>query len=222
LRAFADCHHVQFWLQKGTGSAVPFYPLNAAPLSYHLPEFDVVMPFHPTEFTQVNPHTNQLLVKRAIDLLDPQPHERIVDAFCGLGNFTLALARRGAYAIGLEGNQVLVNHAMANAALNHLAHRTEFTVRNLFKITPTQLHALGRVDKMLIDPPRDGALTLIKALDKSGPQRIVYISCNPATLARDSQILVAQGYTLKAAGIINMFAQTNHIESIALFEKTAL
>jgi 23S rRNA (uracil1939-C5)-methyltransferase len=221
LKDFADRHGVQFWTQtKGPDTVHPFYPLDAPALNYTLPEFGITMPFKPTEFTQVNPTINRLLVRRAIALLDPQPGERIADLFCGLGNFALPIARRGASVVGVEGSAAMVARAVSNAAYNGLAQVTEFRQADLFQATPESLAALGHFDKMLIDPPRDGAAELIKAMDGQGPQRIVYISCNPSTLARDAALLVhEQGYTLKAAGVANMFPHTAHVESIALFEK---
>jgi 23S rRNA (uracil1939-C5)-methyltransferase len=198
----------------------PFYPLDAPELNYTLPEFGITMPFKPTEFTQVNPVINRLLVRRAIGLLDPQPGERIADLFCGLGNFTLPIAHRGAHVVGVEGSAALVARAIANAAYNGLAERTEYRQADLFQATAHSLVELGHFDKMLIDPPRDGAVEVIKALAGQGPRRIVYVSCNPATLARDAALLVhTQGYRLKAAGVANMFPHTAHVESIALFEK---
>ncbi|MFH1493582.1 MAG: 23S rRNA (uracil(1939)-C(5))-methyltransferase RlmD [Pseudomonadota bacterium] len=221
LKAFADQHKVQFWTQtKGPDTVHPFYPLDAPALNYTLPEFGITMPFKPTEFTQVNPVINRLLVRRALALLDPHPGERIADLFCGLGNFTLPIARRGATVVGVEGSAALVARAVSNAEYNGLAHLTEFRQADLFQATAESLAALGHFDKMLIDPPRDGAADLIKSLGSNGPQRIVYISCNPSTLARDAALLVhEQGYTLKAAGVANMFPHTAHVESIALFEK---
>jgi len=221
LRAFADRHGVQFFLQpKGPDTAHPFHPLDAPQLNYALPEFNVVMPFHPTEFTQVNPHINRVLVRRAMGLLAPQPGERIADLFCGLGNFTLPIARRGAFVVGVEGSPALVRRAQANAAYNGLAERTEFQVANLFEATEESLARLGHFDKMLIDPPRDGAVEVVKSLGENGPRRIVYVSCSPSTLARDAAVLVhTQGYRLRAAGGVNMFPHTAHVESIALFER---
>ena len=223
LRAFADTHSIQFWLQpKGPDTAYPFYPLDAPALFYELPEFNLTIPYRPTEFTQVNPLVNQAMVKHALNLLDPQPHERIADMFCGLGNFTLPIAQRGAQVLGLEGSSGLVTRALENAVYNNLSHLTDFQVANLFDITPESFSQFGHFDKMLIDPPREGAIELVKALGPAAPARIVYVSCNPATLARDTAVLVHEkGYTLKAAGIINMFPQTSHVESIALFEKLA-
>ncbi|MDD5404712.1 MAG: 23S rRNA (uracil(1939)-C(5))-methyltransferase RlmD [Sulfuricella sp.] len=221
LRDFADRHEVQFWTQsKGPDTVRPFYPLDAPALDYTLPEFGITMPFRPTEFTQVNPVINRLLVRRALSLLDPRPGERIADLFCGLGNFTLPIARRGAHVVGVEGSAALVARAISNAAYNGLAEYVEYRQADLFQATAQSLAALGRVDKMLIDPPRDGAVEVVKALAGQGPRRIVYVSCNPATLARDAGLLVhTQGYTLKAAGVANMFPHTAHVESIAVFEK---
>ena len=220
VRTFADVHNIQFWLQpKGPETAHPFYPLDAPALSYSLPEFDVNMPFRPTEFTQVNPQVNQAMVKRALDLLDPQPNERIADMFCGLGNFSLPVARHGAQVLGMEGSEALVARAVENAEYNGLSHLACFQTANLFEMSPEGLTQLGYFDKKLIDPPRDGALALVNALGSNAPKRIVYVSCNPATLARDAGVLVHEkGYILKASGIINMFPQTSHVESIALFE----
>ncbi len=222
LRAFADAHGVQFWLQpKGPDTVYPFHPLEAPALTYTLPEFDVEMPFAPTEFTQVNHQLNRVMVHRAIRLLDPQAGERIADFFCGLGNFTLPIARHGAAVLGIEGSAALVKRAQQNAAHNGLAANAKFAAMNLFEMDELALAELGAFDKWLIDPPRDGAVELIKAIDdRTAPRRIVYVSCNPATLARDAAVLVqTKGYILKAAGVMNMFPQTSHVESIAIFEK---
>ncbi|MDD5241938.1 MAG: 23S rRNA (uracil(1939)-C(5))-methyltransferase RlmD [Sulfuricella sp.] len=221
LRNFADQHRVQFFLQpKGPETVYPFYPLDAPELNYTLPDFGIVMPFQPTEFTQVNPDINRVLVRRAINLLDPKPGERVADLFCGLGNFSLPIARRGADVVGVEGSAALVRRAQANADYNGLSARAQFVVANLFEADAAGLKQLGRFDKMLIDPPRDGAAEVIGALAEDGPRRIVYVSCSPATLARDAGTLVHdKGYALKAAGVVNMFPHTAHVESIALFEK---
>lgn len=222
FKAYADQWNVQIWLQpKGPDTAYPLYPLDAPALTYRLPEYGVTMPFKPTEFTQVNPHINRVMVERAMRLLDPQPGERIADMFCGLGNFTLPIARSGAWVLGMEGSQQLVERAMENAQKNGLADRTQFQMANLFEMTEHWLAQLGQFDKMLIDPPRDGAMELCKSIPElNGPKRIVYVSCNPATLARDANVLVnVKGYTLKAAGVVNMFPHTAHVESMAWFEK---
>ena len=222
VKAFADRHDVVFYLQpQGPATAYRFYPLEGPCLTYALPEYAIEHAFSPTEFTQVNHAVNRVLVRRAMALLDPRPGERIADMFCGLGNFTLPIARLGAQVVGVEGSRELVRRAGENAAANGLAEKVEYGVANLFEATPESLAALGRFDKMLIDPPREGALELVKAIDpEQAPGRIVYVSCNPSTLARDAAILVSQkGYRLLGAGVVNMFPNTSHVESIALFEK---
>lgn len=222
LREFADQHGIQFWLQpKGPDTAYPFHPLDAPELAYALPEFNLEMPFRPTEFTQVNHGINRMLLRRAMLMLDARTGERIADFFCGLGNFSLPIARRGAHVVGVEGSEALVARAVENAVRNGLAELSEFRVANLFEMTPERYAELGVFDKLLIDPPRDGAIELVKSLpDADAPQRIVYVSCNPATLARDSAVLVHQkGYRLIAAGVANMFPHTAHVESIAVFER---
>lgn len=222
LAAFADEHGVQVWLQPGApATAHPLHPKSAAPLAYTLPEFDVAMAFQPTDFTQVNIDINRLLIRRSLQLLDPRPGERIADLFCGLGNFSLPIARCGATVVGVEGSESLVRRAAKNARRNGLHGRSEFHAANLFEATEDSLAALGRLDKLLIDPPREGAIAVVKALStQQSPARIVYVSCNPATLARDAAVLVHEkGYVLRGAGIANMFPQTSHVESIALFER---
>jgi 23S rRNA (uracil1939-C5)-methyltransferase len=236
IRQFADTHKVQFWLQtRGPETVAPFYPLDAPPLSYSLPEFGITMPFAPTEFTQVNSEMNRLMVHRAMRLLAPQPGERIADFFCGLGNFTLPIARSGAQVLGAEGSEALVKRARQNAGYNGLDQNSprtlvgegleeravEFRAMNLFEMDEAALTQLGVFDKWLVDPPRDGAIELMKSISaETAPRRIVYVSCSPSTLARDAEVLVhVQGYTLKAAGVMNMFPQTSHVESIAVFEK---
>lgn len=221
LRTFADTQGIVFYLQpKGPDSAYRFYPLPGPKLAYDLPEFDVSLEFRPTDFTQVNHAVNRVLVRRALRLLDPQPGERIADMFCGLGNFTLPIARSGAQVVGIEGSPALVERGRQSARSNGLADRVEFGVANLFECTPESLARLGRFDKMLIDPPREGAVELVKALGEDAPSRLVYVSCNPATLARDAAVLVTlKGYRFVAAGSVNMFPHTAHVESIAVFER---
>lgn len=221
LREFADRYDLVLYLQpKGPESAYRFYPLPGPALSYSLPEFSIELEFRPTDFTQVNHAVNRVLVRRALSLLDPQAGERIADMFCGLGNFTLPIARSGASVVGVEGSPGLVQRGQASAALNGLAGLVEFRTANLFDCTQESLAALGKFDKMLIDPPREGAIELVRALDERGPSRIVYVSCNPATLARDTAVLTQfKGYVLRGAGIVNMFPHTAHVESIALFER---
>jgi 23S rRNA (uracil1939-C5)-methyltransferase len=221
LRDFGDRHQVQIWLQtKGPDTVQRFHPEEAPGLDYSLPEFGLTFPFGPAEFTQVNPGVNRVLVSRAMRLLQPRASERIADLFCGLGNFSLPIAACGAEVVGVEGSPALVRRAAENAALNGLASRARFEVSDLFQATPGSLAALGQFDGMLIDPPRDGAVEVVKALGADGPRRIVYVSCNPATLARDAQILVHHhGYRLVSAGVANMFPHTAHVESIALFAR---
>ena len=221
LRRFADRHEVVFYLQpKGPDTAYRFYPLPGPPLSYSLPEFGLELEFKPTDFTQVNHAVNRVLVRRTLRLLDAQAGERIADLFCGLGNFTLPIACSGATVVGVEGSPALVERGRQSAAANGLADKVEFAVANLFECTPESMAALGRLDKMLIDPPREGAIEVVKSLGEDGPSRIVSVSCNPATLARDAEVLVAvKGYRFTAAGVVNMFPHTGHVESIAVFDK---
>lgn len=226
LKAFADQYDVQWWLQPaGPDSAYQFYPTDTQ-LHYLLPEFGVTMPFKPTDFTQVNHQINRVLVGRALKLLDAQKDERVADLFCGLGNFTLPLATQAREVVGIEGSKALTERALANAQFNDLAQRTTFHCRNLFEVSAEDLIALGKFDRMLVDPPREGALAISLALAELAkshpelrPERIVYVSCNPATLARDAGILVHEaGYRLKQAGVVNMFPHTAHVESIAVFD----
>ncbi|MCV2353851.1 23S rRNA (uracil(1939)-C(5))-methyltransferase RlmD [Paucibacter sp. B2R-40] len=235
LREFAARHAgVQWWLQPKGPDTVALLDEGGPALSYSLPEFGVVMPFKPTDFTQVNPHINTVLVGRALRLLDVQRDERVIDWFCGLGNFTLPLATKAREVLGIEGSEALVQRSRENAKLNGLDANTSFVARNLFEMTPALLVADGSADKWLVDPPRDGAHALSQALadihsDPSlapgwqAPKRIVYVSCNPATLARDAGILVNQaGYRCTKASAVNMFPHTSHVESIAVFERDAL
>jgi 23S rRNA (uracil1939-C5)-methyltransferase len=226
LVAFADLHQVQWWLQPvGPDTAFAFYP-SVSSLHYLLPEFGIEMPFKPTDFTQVNHQINRVLVAKALRMLDPQAHERIADLFCGLGNFTLPLATKSRQVVGIEGSASLTSRATDNAHHNGLSDRVVFQTRNLFELTAQDLIDLGKFDRFLIDPPRDGAVAVCEALaalkqsrPELRPQRIVYVSCSPSTLARDAGTLVREaGYALRQAGVINMFPHTAHVESIALFD----
>ena len=226
LKAFADLHDVQWWLQpKGPDTAYPYYP-SQSDLHYSLPEFGVRMPFKPTDFTQVNHHINRVLVARALRLLDVQPQDRVADLFCGLGNFTLPIATLAREVVGIEGSTALTERAADNAKVNQVAQKTAFYCRNLFEAKTEDFIALGKFDRMLIDPPREGALEVCKAIaglegDHAHlkPKRIVYVSCNPATLARDAGELVGvAGYRLTMAGVVNMFPHTAHVESMAVFD----
>lgn len=229
LKAFADLHAVQWWLQiKGPETAVPFYPESTA-LHYALPEFGVKMPFKPTDFTQVNQHINRVMVVRALRLLDAQANERVADLFCGLGNFTLPIATQAREVVGIEGSAALTERALENAQANGIAEKTQFFCRNLFEVTTEDFIALGKFDRLLIDPPRDGAIAVCQALaglrqshPDMMPKRIVYVACSPSTLARDAGLLVQEGgYTLKYAGVVNMFPHTAHVESMAVFDLSA-
>ena len=227
LRQFIDKYQsdenpLQLWLQPGKPDTLAaFYPENMPVLSYRLPEFDLEMPYQPTEFTQVNHRVNEMMISRAMALLQPTAGEKVADMFCGLGNFSLPIARCGAEVLGVEGSDALVARAKQNAELNGLSHLCSFQAANLFKQNEIDIQKWQKYNKWLIDPPRDGAFELLNALSGSmiSPQRIVYVSCKPATLARDAEVLQAKGYMLKAAGVLNMFAHTSHVESIALFEK---
>jgi 23S rRNA (uracil1939-C5)-methyltransferase len=249
LRAFAAEHQVQWWLQPKGPDTVKLMEEGGEQLSYGLPDFGITMPFKPTDFTQVNPHINRVLVTRALRLLDVQKHERVIDWFCGLGNFTLPLATQGREVLGIEGSETLVARSRENYRLNQrlvaeggkALAPTDFVARNLFDMTPEMLIADGSAEKWLVDPPREGAFALAKALADieqarigaegaaplppgaekwTPPKRIVYVSCNPATLARDAGLLVhLGGYRCTAAGMVNMFPHTAHVESMAVFER---
>jgi 23S rRNA (uracil1939-C5)-methyltransferase len=229
LQTFGREHAVQWWLQPGGPDTVA--PLEPGPhtLAYALPEFGLQMPFRPTDFTQVNAGINRVLVSRALRWLEPQAGDRVIDWFCGLGNFTLPIATRAAQVLGLEGSATLVARAVDNARVAGLAGRCDFAARNLFELDAGALRALGPAQRWLIDPPREGAFALAKALVDlqaepepgwAPPQRIVYVSCNPATLARDAGLLVHQaGFRCVAAGVVDMFPHTAHVESLAVFDR---
>ena len=250
LREFARQHAgVQWWLQSKGPETVCLLDEGGDVLSYDLPEFGITMPFKPTDFTQVNPQINRVLVSRALRLLDAQADERVIDWFCGLGNFTLPLATQAREVLGIEGSDTLVARSRENYLKNKDSANTsmplaatEFAARNLFDMTPEHLIADGIADKWLVDPPREGAFALARSLaslhqQKLGlsedpatlganawrpPKRIVYVSCNPSTLARDAGLLVHQaGYRCSGAGVVNMFPHTAHVESIAVFDLIA-
>jgi 23S rRNA (uracil1939-C5)-methyltransferase len=231
LRDFARVHGVQWWLQPRGPETVQRLDDDGAELAYALPEFGIRVPFLPTDFTQVNSQINRVLVGRALRLLQPQRGETVIDWFCGLGNFTLPLARLSGKVLGIEGSRVLVERAQANARRNGLEGGARFAARDLFEISAADLVALGQADRWLVDPPREGAFALVKALAElrenprdgwQPPRRIVYVSCNPATLARDAGLLVHRaGYVCTQAGVVNMFPHTAHVESLAVFDREA-
>lgn len=220
LRAFGNAHDVQMYLQPDSPDSVTaVWPDAPKPLSYTLPDGSVLT-FRPTDFIQVNATINHKMIEQALQLLDPQADDRVLDLFSGLGNFTLPLARRARQVLGIEGVAALVDGARANAAANGLTN-VEFRVANLFNEGRDALPWDGfAFNKLLLDPPRTGAIEVIKSLREPLPQKIVYVSCYPSTLARDSEYLVhALGYRLVSAGVMDMFPHTSHVESMALFEK---
>ena len=222
LNTFSSQYPVQFWTQsKGPDTVKPLSKKDDVKLSYTLKEFGLQFNFMPYDFTQINPFINQVLVRRAMSLLKPSHDDRILDFFCGLGNFTLPIARSGSKVTGIEGSVSLLERAKQCRDENDLESLVDYKCMNLFEITKELLLQLGKANKWLIDPPRDGAFQLVQLIDDDiNPSLIVYVSCNPATLARDAQILVNEkGYRLDKAGIVNMFPHTSHVESIALFVK---
>ena len=227
LSAFGNEWGIDWWLQPGgPATAHRLEITKPVDLSYRIPSFGLRMRFKPTDFTQVNHMINDAMISRAVSLLDLNPQDHVLDLFCGLGNFSLPLAKKSGYVKGFEGSLDLVIRAGENAQLNGLADKTEFHVRNLFEVETAEWEGWGQFNKVLIDPPRDGALEICKAIVSARaefqPQRIVYVSCNPATLARDTGILCNLGpYRLLKAGVVNMFPHTSHVESIAVFEKNS-
>jgi 23S rRNA (uracil1939-C5)-methyltransferase len=188
-------------------------------LSYQLPEFDLTFYFQPNDFTQVNTDINRQMVHRTVEMLELEPTDRVLDLFCGLGNFTLPLARQAGEVTGVEGDAGLVARARENAVRNHLSNARFFTA-NLYAALDNEPWLSERYNKALLDPPRSGAQEVLELLPRLGVERIVYVSCYPGTLARDAGILVQEhGYRLTSAGVMDMFPHTAHIESIALFEK---
>lgn len=221
ITVFAKQHHFHIYLQPNPPKPVhKFWPNDQLErLSYALPEFNLEMSFHPQDFTQVNGEINKLMIHQALKLMDPQPSDNILDLFCGLGNFTLPMARHAKHVTGVEGSHEMVSRAQDNALHNQI-NNTEFHAANLMDTSLDQAWMHKKYDKILIDPPRSGAQEIIRHFPRFGAERIVYVSCNPATLARDIKELVHnQHYKLKSTGIINMFPHTSHIEVIALLEK---
>ncbi len=219
LTEFGQRHDFQIHLQpKGPDTVHALWPGEAS-LHYLLPEFELEMGFRPGDFTQVNDEINRKMIHQALEWLDPQPGERVLDLFCGLGNFTLPLARRAGHVVGVEGEAALVERGRENAVRNGIGN-VEFHGADLTQ--PPESHPwYGEgFDKILLDPPRSGAAGIVDHLHRFGAGRIVYVSCNPATLARDAAVLVANGYRLEKAGIMDMFPHTAHVESMALFERS--
>ncbi len=218
LKQFGEKHQYKIFLQPGSEDSVYlFYPEQGEFLSYELPAHQLKYEFHPTDFTQVNAAINRRMIDMAIDMMELSDEDRVLDLFCGLGNFSLALARYAGKVMGVEGSERMVQRANHNARLNGLGN-VLFRAENLEDSEAVLRSFQGSYNKLLIDPPRSGAFEIVKAMDKMMPERIVYVSCNPVTLARDCDILVNQHqYKLKAAGVMDMFPHTAHVESIALF-----
>jgi 23S rRNA (uracil1939-C5)-methyltransferase len=221
LRQFGQERGLSFWLQPGgVHTAAPIEPMTV-PLDYTIPDFDIRLEFQPLDFVQVNAELNRRMIARAIELLDPKPGDRVLDLYCGLGNFTLPLARRADHVVGVEGDEGLVARARRNAELNGLSN-VRFAVADLFKPVADEIWSRERYDLVLLDPPRAGSVEMLPTIAKMKPRRIVYVSCHPGSLARDAGLLVHEhGYRLKAAGIMNMFPHTAHVESVAVFERDA-
>jgi 23S rRNA (uracil1939-C5)-methyltransferase len=226
LQTLAGKQGITIWLQPGEASDLRDLHGQAVNprLSYALPEFNLSLRFHPQDFIQVNPEVNARMVAQAIELLDLKGDERVLDLFCGIGNFTLPLARRCGQVIGIEAVDAMVARGRENAAAEGITN-AEFIAADLLKLTEHRLQqTCGKVDAVLLDPPRDGAKEIITRLahlsskgEQLSPRRIVYVSCNPATLARDAKVLAEAGYQLDAAGVLDMFPHTAHVESMALF-----
>lgn len=221
LTAFAKAHRVEIYLQSGGVDTVTrLWPLRDTDrLSYFLPDFGLELGFHPMDFTQVNAGINRKIVKKALDLLQLSKEDDVLDLFCGLGNFTLAAATLCGSVVGVEGSEEMVHRGGENAAQNGLTN-TEFYAANLAKSFKGEVWASRNYTKVILDPPRSGALEIIHEVAQLGAARIVYISCNPATLARDTAELVKAGYQLKSTGVMDMFPNTTHVESMAVFERT--
>ena len=221
LRVFGQARGLSFWLQPGgVQTAAPIDPM-AIPLDYSIPEFDIRLEFQPLDFVQVNAELNRKMISRAIELLNPGPNDRVLDLYCGLGNFTLPLARRAGQVVGVEGDESLVARARANAQLNQLTN-VRFAVADLYKPVADEIWSREKYDLILLDPPRAGSVEMLPTIAAMKARRIVYVSCHAGSLARDAGLLVREhGYHLVSAGIMNMFPHTAHLESIAVFERNA-
>ena len=219
LREFEREHGIRIYLQPGgPGSVAPLTP-GQAPLQYALPEFGVTLEFEPTDFIQVNGALNETMVRRAVGLLDPQPGDRVLDLFCGLGNFSLPLARRCGHVLGVEGDAGLVSRAVRNAARQGIGN-VEYITADLAAPAMDAPWATGRYERVLLDPPRAGAREVLPVVGRCGASRVVYISCHPGSLARDAGLLVRDhGFRLVAAGVMDMFPHTIHVEAMAVFER---
>jgi len=220
LISFGQAHNLHIYLQpKGPDTVHRIWPEGGPErLSYQLEEFDLELEFHPMDFTQVNAEMNRGMVQRAMEWLDVQPGERVLDLFCGLGNFTLPLALKAGQVVGVEADESMVVRGRENSKRNRLSN-VDFHGADLQSDFTRQPWAGEGFDKILIDPPRSGALEVCEHLTAFGARRVVYVSCNPATLARDAGVMVRNGYRLVRAGVMDMFPHTTHVESMALFER---
>ena len=219
LVEFGKTHKLGIYVQPGGIDSVASLWPDDAHLSFHLPAYDVELDFQPLDFIQVNAGMNRRMIDHALTLLDPQPADRVLDLFCGLGNFTLPLARRAARVVGVEGEAGLVRRAGENARRNNIDN-VEFFSADLAADQRATPWGKADYDLLLLDPPRSGAAAVLEYLPKRGVRRVVYVACHPASLARDASILVEQhGFTLVSAGVMDMFPHTAHVESIALFQR---
>lgn len=220
LRDFGARHDLQIYtLANPPAGRVAVYPDEPAELFYHLPDSGIRLYFDPTDFVQVNGPANATLVGRVLELLALRPDNRVLDLFCGLGNFTLPIARKAAFVTGVEGDMSLVARARKNAEYNDMGN-VEFLTEDLYGDAPGGQWWSAAYDKLLLDPPRTGAVEIVKRIPRFGARRIVYVSCNAATLARDAEVLVHKhGYVLTAAGMVDMFPQTGHFEAVAVFDR---
>ncbi|KTD78461.1 23S rRNA (uracil(1939)-C(5))-methyltransferase RlmD [Legionella waltersii] len=221
LCQFGESRNYRIFLQpSGPDSVYCIYPLQQGDyLTYQLPEYGISFQFHPNDFTQVNSELNRKMVKQALELMELKHSDNVLDLFCGLGNFSLPLAKNCSMVVGVEGSKTMVERAYMNASANQI-HNVDFYAANLDD--PNEVRGVMKktYDKVLLDPPRSGALEIVHQMDSINPERIVYVSCNPITLARDTDVLVHQkGYQLISAGVMDMFPHTAHVESIALFQK---
>ena len=220
LRSFGERHGVHIGLQSGGPDTVESLDGIDVPLRYSLPGFSIDIEFGPTDFVQVNGTVNRLMVSRAVELLDVERSHRVLDLFCGIGNFSLPLARQAARVLGVEGEAHQVRRSRENAARNEIDN-CEFRQADLAAIEGREPWLQEPWDRLLLDPARTGAREIVERIEILGAARVVYVSCHPGTLARDAGILVNEkGYHLEAAGIIDMFPHTRHVESLAVFQKS--
>mgnify|MGYP001086836526 CR=1 FL=1 len=220
LVAFGELHGFRVFEQPGNEQTVAPIGHTATRLHYALPEFDLRFAFAPTDFTQINASINRQMVHQAVELLALEPTHRVLDLFCGLGNFTLPIARQAGTVIGIEGAESLVERGRENAQLNGI-HNVEFLAADLTRVDAGGIPSLNGIDRVLLDPPRSGAIEVLPTIAALGAERIVYVSCGPATFARDAGELVhTHGYELEAVGVMDMFPHTSHAETMGVFVRS--